>query len=163
MIAPSRSATRPATTLRNLVGSGDRIGLFTLPFLAAGAALNVFFPSAFRVGGPPLPLLVVALVALVAGSVTWAWSVALIVTRVPRGELITIGPYAWMKHPLYTSVALLVLPSVGLVCNTWLGLVVGVILYIGTRRLAPAEEVELSNTFGPRWDLYTRAVRLPWL
>jgi hypothetical protein len=38
--------------LRALVGSGDRIGLVTLPFLVVGVFLNIAFPAVFMVGGP---------------------------------------------------------------------------------------------------------------
>ncbi len=40
--------------IRALVGSGDRIGLVTLPFLVAGVVLNIVFPSLFTVGCPPM-------------------------------------------------------------------------------------------------------------
>jgi protein-S-isoprenylcysteine O-methyltransferase Ste14 len=89
--------------------------------------------------------------------------VALILRKVPRGELITNGPYAIVKHPLYTGVALLVLPWVGFLFNTWLGAVIGIILYIGSRIFAPAEEAALSKTFGVAWDEYCNTVKIPWL
>jgi len=151
------------TNLRTLVGSGDRIGLFTLPFLVVGLILNVAYPAVFDVGGPPAALLVASSAVLAVGVAIWAWSIVLIVTRVPNGELITSGPYALVKHPLYTAVALLVLPWLGLILNTWLGAVVGVVLYTGSRIFAPAEEATLSNTFGAAWAEYTSLVKIPWL
>jgi protein-S-isoprenylcysteine O-methyltransferase Ste14 len=149
--------------LKALVGSGDRIGLFTLPFLLVGLALNIVFPAVFDVAGPPPALRVVAVVALVIGMAIWAWSAALIVANVSRGRLITTGPFAVVKHPLYTSVALLVLPSVGFLLNTWLGAAIGCVMYIGSRMFAPAEESHMATLFGVRWDRYTSAVRLRWL
>lgn len=80
------------------------------------------FPSVFQVGGPPAWLRLLAIVMLSAGVVTWAWSARLILINVPRGKLITRGPYAVVKHPLYAAVALLVLPSIALLCNSWLRL-----------------------------------------
>jgi protein-S-isoprenylcysteine O-methyltransferase Ste14 len=68
-----------------------------------------------------------------------------------------------MKHPLYTSVALLVLPWIGFLLNTWLGALIGVVLYIGSRIFAPTEEAELSKTFGTSWDEYSSTVKIPWL
>lgn len=38
--------------LRAFVESGDRIGLFTPPFVIVGLILNVAFPFFFDVGGP---------------------------------------------------------------------------------------------------------------
>jgi protein-S-isoprenylcysteine O-methyltransferase Ste14 len=89
--------------------------------------------------------------------------VVLIVRRVPRQELITSGPYAIVKHPLYAGVGLLVLPWLGFLLNTWLGAAIGIVLYIGSRIFAPAEEVELAPTFGTEWEDYRRSVMLPWL
>lgn len=149
--------------LKVLIGSGDKIGLFILPFLLAGLVLNIGFPSAFGVGGPPAVLAVVSVVVLIPGLTIWAWSVALILRQVPLGKLITNGPYALVKHPLYTGVALLVLPWVGFLCNTWLGAAIGVILYIGSRIFARAEEAELSERFGVVWDEYCSTVKMRWL
>jgi len=149
--------------VKALVGSGDKIGLFTLPFLLLGAILNRKKPSFFRVGGPPTFLKVIALLLLLPGLTIWMWSVLLIVTNVPQNKLITNGPYAFVKHPLYTSVALLVLPGIGLLLNTWLGAVIGIILYSGSRLFSPEEEVLLSKTFGATWDEYCKQVKIPWL
>jgi protein-S-isoprenylcysteine O-methyltransferase Ste14 len=149
--------------LKELVGSGDRIGLFTLPFLVIGLILNIAFPAAFSVGGPSDALRVISIIILVPGVTIWIWSVVLILTRVPKGELITSGPYSLVKHPLYTGVALLVIPWIGFLLNTWLGVVIGGVVYIGSRRFAPEEEKTLSETFGPAWDEYCATVKLPWL
>ena len=149
--------------VKRLVGSGDRIGLFLLPFLVAGVLLNVATPSLFAVGGPPAWLAAVSVVVLVLGIGMWAWSAILIVTNVPRGRLITTGPYAWVKHPLYTAVALLVLPWAGFLLDTWLGAALGLLLYLASRLFSPAEEADLSRTFGERWREYSRTVKLRWL
>ncbi len=149
--------------LKVLVGSGDRIGSLVLPFLVVGVVANVLWPSFFSVGGPSDALRALSIAMLIPGVMLWIWSVVLILTKVPKGELITSGPFALVKHPLYTSVALLVLPSVGFLLNTWLGALIGAVLYIGSRRYAPAEERALSETFGARWDAYCADVKIPWL
>ena len=149
--------------LKRLVGSGDRIMLLTLPFLIGGLALNIVRPSLFSVGGPPAVLKVISIIILIPGVAIWLWSVVLILTRVPQRKLITWGPYALVKHPLYTSVALLVLPWIGFLFNTWLGVLVGLVLYVASRRFAPEEERALAKTFGAAWDEYCRRVWIPWL
>ena len=149
--------------LKKLVGSGDRIMLLTLPVLIIGLVLNILRPSLFSVGGPPVWLKVLSIVMLIPGVILWLWSVVLILTRVPRNELITDGPYALVKHPLYTSVALLVLPWVGFLLDTWLGALIGIVLYLASRRFAPEEERTLSKAFGAAWDKYSGQVKIPWL
>jgi len=47
--------------------------------------------------------------------------------------------------------------------NTWIGLVIGIALYVGARMYAPKEEEELAKRFGPAWNAYTRNVKIPWL
>ena len=149
--------------LKVLVGSGSKIGRLVLPFLLVGLILNIIFPSVFRVGGPPDALKVISIILLVPGVIIWAWSVFLILTKIPRKELITNGPYALVKHPLYTGVALLVLPWLGFLLNTWLGALIGLIIYIGSRLYAPEEEKMLSKIFGASWDKYCSHVKIPWM
>jgi protein-S-isoprenylcysteine O-methyltransferase Ste14 len=149
--------------LKTLVGSGDRVILLTLPFLIVGLILNILFPSVFSVGGPSTALRVISIVILIPGVTIWIWSVVLLLTRIPKGELITYGPYSLVKHPLYTSVAFLVLPWLGFLFNTWLGVLIGIVLYIGSRLFSPEEEEALSRTFGTTWDEYCNTVMIPWL
>ena len=149
--------------LKDLVGSGDKIGLLAAPFLIVGLVLNILFPSFFQVGGPSGGLKIVSIILLIPGIVIWAWSAVLILTKVPKNELITTGPYALVRHPLYTGVAFLVLPWVGILLNSWLGILLGIVLYIGSRLYSHAEEEKLSKVFGAAWDAYNKKVLLPWL
>ena len=146
-----------------LVGSGDRIALSTLPFVLAGIVVNIAEPDWFAVGGPPDWLRLASIAVLTAGLLVWAWSAALILAYVPRRKLIRTGPYRAVKHPLYTAVALLVLPATGLLLNTWIGVVLGLVMYGLVRMFAPLEEDGLAKEFGPAWTAYTRTVWAPWL
>jgi protein-S-isoprenylcysteine O-methyltransferase Ste14 len=149
--------------LKVLVGSGEKIGLLTLPFLIIGLILNIVFPSLFTVGSQSVVLKVISTLILIPGVTIWIWSVVLILTRIPRKQLITNGPYSLVKHPLYTGVALLVLPWIGFLFSTWLGVLIGIVVYIGSRLYSPEEEKILSKIFGTAWDEYCTTVRIPWL
>lgn len=149
--------------LKILVGNGRKIGLFTLPFLIAGLTLNLIFPDFFNVGGPSTFLTRVSIIVLIPGIIVWFWSVYLILTKIPRRELITNGPYSIVRHPLYTGVALLVIPWVGVLCNTWLGIFIGTIVYIGSRIYSPEEERILAKIYEESWDNYCRKVLIKWL
>jgi protein-S-isoprenylcysteine O-methyltransferase Ste14 len=145
------------------IGSGNRILLFTLPFIVAGLALNQKFPAVFSVGGPPEFLKVVSVLLLTLGVVVWIWTRVLIFTGGPHAELITSGPYSFVKHPMYLSMAMLILPWSGFLLNSWLGLVIGAVFYAGTRMHAPQEEKALAQSFGPDWEEYINRVKIPWL
>ena len=105
----------------------------------------------------------ISIFLLIPGVTIWIWSVVLILTKVPQKKLITNGPYSLVKHPLYTGVALLVLPWIGFLLNTWLGIVIGLTDYIGSRMYAPREEKILSKIFGSAWDEYRQKVKIAWL
>ena len=88
------------------------------------------------------------MVLFAVGVFVWAWSVVLILTKVPDGEFVTIGPYALVTHPLYTWVALLVLHGPDSY-STWLRVVIGLTQYAGSRMLAPREEAVLVESVRP--------------
>ena len=149
--------------LKVLVGNGRKIGRLTLPFLIIGLILNFLYPSFFSMGGPTMTMAAISILILIPGITTWIWSVVLILTKIPRKELITTGPYSLVKHPLYTGVALLVIPWVGILLNSWLGILIGIIVYIGSRLYSPEEEKVLSKIFGDAWKVYCKKVKLPWI
>ena len=110
-----------------------------------------------------MALKALSIIVLIPGVAIWIWSVVLILTEVPRQKLITSGPYSVVKHPLYTGVALLVLPWIGFLFNTWLGVLIGIILYVASRIFSPEEERTLSTAFGTAWDEYCNNVKISWL
>jgi protein-S-isoprenylcysteine O-methyltransferase Ste14 len=150
-------------TFLELSGSGKKIGLLTLPFALAGLLANIRWPWFFSLGGPPLAVKAAAVLLTAVGVTGWAWSVVLMLTKIPKKELMTTGPYRLAKHPLYTSIALLVLPWAGVLCNSWLGVLLGGIFYAGRRHYAPEEERLLEQRFGKEWEEYKGRVLLPWL
>ncbi len=103
--AASRAASRGA-------GGGIAPGERRLGYAATAAQLGALAVLAVRAGGIPRPL--GARVAL-AGAVALAlWALASMGRRTfrvtpdprPGGALATRGPYRWIRHPMYTSVAL---------------------------------------------------------
>jgi len=162
MIA-SRPRRRRLDEIALLVGSGDRIALSTLPFVLAAVVVNIAEPAWFSVGGPPEWLWFASTAVLGVGLVVWAWSAALILAYVPRHRLITTGPFRVVKHPLYTAVALLVLPATGLLFDSWLGVPLGLVMYGFVRMYGPLEEQALATEFGAAWRSYAAAVWLRWL
>ena len=148
--------------LKELVGTGDRIAGITLPFTVLGIVANKLWPAVFHMGFG-LPGLIAGVVLLAVGVQLWLISVAQILRYVPTGKLITTGPFALVLHPLYTSVALLVIPGCGFVLDTWLGPALGLILYGAARMFAGAEEKFLAVRFPEEYRRYRQRVLLPWL
>jgi protein-S-isoprenylcysteine O-methyltransferase Ste14 len=148
--------------LKVLVGAGSRIMGLTLPFLVVGIVLNILRPAWFALGFGAGGL-IAGIVLLAIGVPAWVSSVVLILIRVPQKKLITTGPFAVVLHPLYTSVALLVIPGLGLLLDTWVGAGIGAILYVSSRLFSPAEEAILLKVFPAEYPAYRKKVFLPWL
>ncbi len=148
--------------IKTLMGAGDLIIGFTLPFAVVGIIINMLSPHFFRMNIGQSGI-IVGIILLIIGVPIWLISVVQILVNVPRKRLITTGPFAVVLHPLYTSVALLVIPGVGFILNTWIGVGIGIILYIFSRLFSVKEEKELNDTFSNEYRLYRSKVLLPWL
>jgi len=114
--------------------------------------------------------LIASTLALVAGVFAVAavrrlgaqWSLVARVTE--RHELITSGPYAVVRHPIYTAMLGLLIAT-GLTFGTPTSTVAGAVLYvIGTWLRTRAEERLLEAAFGDRYAAYRRRVPalIPW-
>ena len=70
-------------------------------------------------------------------------------------ELVTSGPYRWVRNPLYTA-GVLLFTSLGLVSASWY-LIAGAALTFALVRLRlPKEETELEARFGQEYRDYAR-------
>jgi protein-S-isoprenylcysteine O-methyltransferase Ste14 len=118
--------------IKQLVGAGDKIMGFTLPFALAGIVLNVLYPQWFKMN-TGLTGIIIGSVLLGLGVPFWLISVVQMLKYVPQNKLITKGTFSLVLHLIYTSVALLVIPGLAFVFDTWVGFPVGVILYIISR------------------------------
>jgi protein-S-isoprenylcysteine O-methyltransferase Ste14 len=71
-------------------------------------------------------------------------------------ELITAGPYHWVRHPLYT-VGVTLFGAVGLMAANWFILLFAAITLLAIRLVViPLEERELVARFGDAYREYVR-------
>jgi protein-S-isoprenylcysteine O-methyltransferase Ste14 len=71
-----------------------------------------------------------------------------------RHELVTGGPYRWIRHPLYTTGLTLFL-ALGLMAGSWFVLLATAIAFALLRMLViPREEQALLAKFGERYQAY---------
>jgi protein-S-isoprenylcysteine O-methyltransferase Ste14 len=119
---------------------------------------------------PPSPIgeVALAVVAIVLAFASNWWSLRAVQTlgkqwtyeaRVIEGhELITQGPYAVVRNPIYLGMFGLMVSS-GLVFTTWWALLLAVIVFlVGNQVRIRAEENLLRETFGSQFDEYARRV-----
>jgi len=74
-------------------------------------------------------------------------------------ELVTTGPYAIVRNPIYTGIYALMIAT-GFAFSTWPATLVAIPIYwIGTKLRVSSEEQMLRARFGPAFDAY--AARVP--
>lgn len=155
----------------------DRSSLLAIAVQGAGFALiwglrrpfgTTLVPTGL-VGGVAF-LAIAATLALGSAGVAMAsirtlgkqWSLA---ARVLEGhDLITTGPYAWVRHPIYTALYGMLLAT-GLALTRWPALVAGSLLFgLGTALRIRIEERLLRRSFGEAYAHYAARVPalLPW-
>lgn len=122
------------------------------PGQMAWASFDV--PEAVRWSGLVVGVLAIAGVHWVLG--TLGRNVSETVLTKERHELVTGGPYRWIRHPLYTTGLVLFL-ALGLMAGSWLVLCAAVLAYLPLRLLViPREEQALLARFGERYRAYMR-------
>jgi protein-S-isoprenylcysteine O-methyltransferase Ste14 len=168
----ARQARRPGTPLTR-----DRLAWIGFTLQAGGFALIWSFR---RPAGSSLVdvglvghwgLAIAAAVLAFGGAGLGAWAIAslgrqfAVSARVTEGhELVTVGPYAYVRNPIYLALCgLLLATGLALSRSTALGL--GTLVYLtGTHLRVRREERLLQRAYGKAYEAYAQRVPrlLPW-
>jgi len=70
-------------------------------------------------------------------------------------QLITTGPYRWVRHPLYTVGSSMFI-SFGMMADNWFIAMLGVLAFIGMAIRTPKEEANLIEKFGDEYREYMK-------
>ena len=139
-------------------GVGPRIVTTTVGCFVLLLVLGAIFP-ALRIGErPPGELAVLAGILMAATVAIW-----IVVIREVRpahfaGRLVTSGPFANVRNPLYSAFIFLASAGLALLLWSWPGLALPLIAYALYRRWIPLEEARLERRFGAEYAAYRRRV-----
>ncbi|MDH3222239.1 MAG: isoprenylcysteine carboxylmethyltransferase family protein [Gemmatimonadota bacterium] len=134
--------------------AGLVIGVYCLLYLALPGVVNwsfVVVPIWARWLGVVIVLLLFPLVA--AAQRALGRNVSPTVITHEDHELVTSGPYRWVRNPLYSAGALL-LVGLGLIAASWFLLTVAVLALVAMRHRLMSEEAELEARFGQAYRDY---------
>jgi protein-S-isoprenylcysteine O-methyltransferase Ste14 len=70
-------------------------------------------------------------------------------------NLVTSGPYRWVRHPLYTVGSSLFI-SLGMIADNWFIAAVGILAFIAMAVRTPKEEANLIEKFGDEYREYMK-------
>jgi protein-S-isoprenylcysteine O-methyltransferase Ste14 len=162
--SPRLLRERMASPLQREQKPWDRLWL--LAFIAGFLAwIGLMGFDAARTGFTSIPVWLQAigfLAILINGAGTW-WtfrenSFAAPVVKIQEGQkVIDTGPYALVRHPMYTS-TLFLLIGMPLLLGSWIGLILSAAFILGVAWRAVHEERTLAAEL-KGYDDYTRRVR----
>ena len=70
-------------------------------------------------------------------------------------QLVTSGPYRWIRHPLYTVGSSLFI-AFGMMSDNWFIALLGILAFIGMAIRTPKEEANLIEKFGDEYRDYMK-------
>jgi protein-S-isoprenylcysteine O-methyltransferase Ste14 len=123
---------------------------FLPPVFSAGVQI------VFSVATIALAIASVYLVAAAVNTLGKQWAIA---ARLVEGhKLITTGPYAYLRNPIYTGMLGMLIAS-GLAMEHWIALPFGVVLFMtGLVIRVRTEEKLLRSAFGAEFEEYAKRV-----
>ncbi len=146
-------------TSLTLAGIGPRLALVCLPYIALALSVMLVHPGFLDLGFLDTPgARMFGAAWLAVGVVFWAASAVHFLANFGKGKLITGGPFALCRNPIYASVILFVIPSLGVYFHSGLVLSISVVLYIGFKVAIHGETVPLRKAFGRDYDRYAASV-----
>lgn len=133
--------------------------------LSIGISVCVAAVAASRSGAPPAALATGLVVAWI-GIAVRVWAIAALgrafrttVEVDPGQEVVSSGPYRWVRHPSYTGLLLIVL-GFGVASGSWLALAVCALLPLpAVLRRIQVEEAEMTAVLGERYRAYQARTR----
>jgi protein-S-isoprenylcysteine O-methyltransferase Ste14 len=136
-------------------GVGPRIDLPCLLYSGSGIFLSLANPGWFRIASAPSwPAAACGTGLMIAGAALYVTSLLLLNRNMKRGKLATNGPYRFVRHPLYASWILCIVPGVALIFESWFILTVSVVAYAFFRVFIHEEEDALESMFGEAYERY---------
>jgi protein-S-isoprenylcysteine O-methyltransferase Ste14 len=157
--APEQSATEQVPGRITAFGIGPRLALSMLPYSGLALGIHIGLPHISRMTEKSSPVLFVAGAALIAGGILlWALGERVVIRAFRAGRLQTSGIYALVRHPMYSSALVFVIPGVALLLRSWPILSVAAGAYLAFRFLVRREERYLQEKFGQEFTDYRARV-----
>jgi protein-S-isoprenylcysteine O-methyltransferase Ste14 len=157
--APEPSATGQVPGRITAFGIGPRLAFSMLPYSVLALGVHIDLPHLGRMTARSSPVFMVAGAALIAGGIVlWALGERVVIRAFRAGRLQTSGIYALVRHPMYSSALVFVIPGLALLLRSWPILSVAAGAYLAFRFLVRREERYLLDKFGQEFTDYRARV-----
>lgn len=146
-------------TTMTLGGIGPRLALLCAPYIVLALVVRHRDPALWDLGVLDAPWArALGLVWLAAGLLFWLCSAVVFLRHFKSGRLITRGPFALCRNPIYASIIVFIVPALALLLHSGLVLSISAVLYLGFKISIHGETRALARRFGEEYAQYARSV-----
>ena len=142
-----------------LFGCGPRLALVCLPYVILSLIVMYKYPEFFDLRFLDFNYAkVLGFIWLGLGVTYWMYSAYFFLKYFKPGSLITKGPFALCRNPIYSSIIVFIIPSLALIFHSGLIFSISIVLYIGFKISIHGETIVLRRIFGEEYGIYEKSV-----
>lgn len=146
-------------TSMTFFGCGPRLALLSLPYVILSLVIMYKYPEFLDLKFLDLRFVkVLGIIWLVMGITFWVYSAIFFLKYFKPGKLITRGPFALCRNPIYSSIIIFIIPSLALIFHSGLTFTISLVLYIGFVISIHGEVNVLRRIFGEEYEKYEKSV-----
>jgi protein-S-isoprenylcysteine O-methyltransferase Ste14 len=140
-------------------GAGPKIALATLPYIILSIVVTTIDPGFLKVDFMSIKIFkITGFSWLAIGIVFYVASARTFLREFKKGKLITTGPFALCRNPIYGAFIVFVLPSLALIFRSGMIMTIDVVLYLNFKILIGEEYRQLKSMFKEEYDRYEQEV-----
>jgi protein-S-isoprenylcysteine O-methyltransferase Ste14 len=140
-------------------GVGPKLALLSLPYIILSLIVMFKYPEFFDIKLLDFPgIKMLGFVWSGLGICFWIYSAIFFLKYFKPGVLITKGPFALCRNPIYSSLIVFIIPSLALIFHSGLILSIAVVLYLGFKISIHGETIVLRRIFGEEYEKYAKSV-----
>jgi protein-S-isoprenylcysteine O-methyltransferase Ste14 len=140
-------------------GVGPKLALLSLPYIILSLIVMFKYPEFFDIKLLDFPAIkMLGFVWSGLGICFWIYSAIFFLKYFKPGVLITKGPFALCRNPIYSSLIVFIIPSLALIFHSGLILSIAVVLYLGFKISIHGETIVLRRIFGEEYEKYAKSV-----
>lgn len=142
-----------------LFGCGPKLALIYLPYILLSLTVMYKYPDFFDL--PFInnsPARISGFIWLGTGIIFWVYSAVYFLKYFKPGVLLTEGPFGLCRNPIYASIIVFIIPSLGIIFHSGLILSIAIVLYIGFKISIHGETGILRKIFKQEYDKYEASV-----
>ncbi|MFX1586761.1 MAG: methyltransferase family protein [Promethearchaeota archaeon] len=142
----------------SFLGVGPKMTLALAPFIVLLSILNIIFSPTFQLPIDQIWIIPIGIVLIIIGAFIFIKSELLLRKAYNASELLLTGFYGHIRHPMYGSFILLIIPGIVIMINSWILYFLPFIFYIIFRIFIKQEESYCLKKFGEKYNHYKKNV-----